>query len=79
MAHVGFFYLTGHGVPDELTQRLLAAARRLVALPQAAKDAVAMVNSPHFRGYTRLGGELTGGQIASQRSAESCCHIGQQR
>jgi len=60
---VGFFYLTGHGVPDELTGRLLEAARRLFALPQAAKDAVAMVNSPHFRGYTRLGGELTGGQV----------------
>lgn len=64
VAHeVGFFYLTGHGVPDELTRRLLAAARRLFALPQADKDAVAMVNSPHFRGYTRLGGELTGGRI----------------
>jgi isopenicillin N synthase-like dioxygenase len=60
---VGFFYLTGHGVPDELTGRVLAAARRLFALPQADKDAVAMVHSPHFRGYTRLGGELTGGEV----------------
>lgn len=33
------------------------------SLPQAAKDAVAMVNSPHFRGYTRLGGELTSGAV----------------
>jgi isopenicillin N synthase-like dioxygenase len=64
VAHeVGFFYLTGHGVPDRLTDRLLAAARALFALPQADKDAVAMINSPHFRGYTRLGGELTGGAV----------------
>ncbi|MHA3024387.1 isopenicillin N synthase family dioxygenase [Mycobacterium sp. BMJ-28] len=64
VAHdVGFFYLTGHGVPDDLVERLLDQARRLFALPQADKDAVAMVNSPHFRGYTRLGGELTGGQV----------------
>jgi isopenicillin N synthase-like dioxygenase len=64
VAHaVGFFYLTGHGVPDGLTDRLLTAARALFALPQADKDAVAMVNSPHFRGYTRLGGELTGGAV----------------
>lgn len=42
---------------------MLTQARRLFALPQATKDAVAMVNSPHFRGYTRLGGELTGGQV----------------
>lgn len=59
---VGFFYLTGHGVPDALTSRALEAARRFFALPQADKDAVAMLSSPHFRGYTRLGGELTGGQ-----------------
>lgn len=60
---VGFFYLTGHGVPDALIARMLAAARRFFALPAEAKDAVAMVRSPHFRGYTRLGGELTGGTV----------------
>ena len=59
----GFFLLTGHGVPAELTDRVLTEARRLFALPQAEKDAVAMVRSPHFRGYTRLGGELTGGTV----------------
>jgi len=64
VAHeVGFFYLIGHDVPEALTARVLAAARRLFALPQANKDAVAMVRSPHFRGYTRLGGELTRGEV----------------
>jgi isopenicillin N synthase-like dioxygenase len=60
---VGFFYLTGHGVPRELAARLLEAARGLFGLPQAEKDAVAMTRSPHFRGYTRLGGELTRGEV----------------
>src|SRR6201999_135035 len=60
---VGFFYLTGHEVPDGMIDRVLAAARRLFALPQAEKDAVAMVRSPHFRGYPRLGGELTQGEV----------------
>jgi isopenicillin N synthase-like dioxygenase len=64
VAHeVGFFYLTGHQVPESLTRRVLEAARRLFALPQADKDAVAMIRSPHFRGYTRLGGELTRGEV----------------
>jgi isopenicillin N synthase-like dioxygenase len=64
VAHeVGFFYLTGHDVPAALTRRVLAVARRLFALPQAEKNAVAMARSPHFRGYTRLGGELTGGEV----------------
>jgi isopenicillin N synthase-like dioxygenase len=60
---VGFFYLTGHGVAEALAGRLLETARRLFELPQADKDAVAMVLSPHFRGYTRLGGELTRGEV----------------
>jgi isopenicillin N synthase-like dioxygenase len=60
---VGFFYLTGHDVPATLVARVLEAARRLFELPQADKDAVAMVRSPHFRGYTRLGGELTLGEV----------------
>lgn len=60
---VGFFYLAGHGVPASLVNRLLGAARRLFALPPADKDAIAMVRSPHFRGYTRMGGELTRGEV----------------
>jgi isopenicillin N synthase-like dioxygenase len=60
---VGFFYLAGHDVPDELAGRVLEAARRLFELPETDKDAVAMVRSPHFRGYTRLGGELTRGRV----------------
>jgi isopenicillin N synthase-like dioxygenase len=60
---VGFFYLTGHGVSQALVARVLGAARRLFALPDADKDAIAMVRSRHFRGYTRLGGELTRGEI----------------
>lgn len=60
---VGFFYLTGHGVPPDLVKRVLDTARKLFELPQVHKDAVAMVRSPHFRGYTRLGGELTRGEV----------------
>jgi isopenicillin N synthase-like dioxygenase len=60
---VGFFYLTGHEVPPSLTGRVLGAARGLFALPAADKDAISMVRSPHFRGYTRLGGELTRGEV----------------
>ena len=60
---VGFFYLTGHDVPAALSGRVLEAARGLFALPPADKDAIAMVRSPHFRGYTRLGGELTRGEV----------------
>jgi isopenicillin N synthase-like dioxygenase len=60
---VGFFYLTGHGVPQELIDGLLAVSRQFFALPDEAKLAIENVNSPQFRGYTRVGGELTNGEI----------------
>ncbi|MCA1306029.1 isopenicillin N synthase family oxygenase [Microbacterium esteraromaticum] len=60
---VGFFYLTGTGVPARLEQRLHRAARAFFALPETEKLAIENVKSPHFRGYTRVGGERTGGRV----------------
>ncbi|MHA3704687.1 isopenicillin N synthase family dioxygenase [Jatrophihabitans sp. YIM 134969] len=59
----GFFYLTGHGIDPALSERLFAVARKFFALPDADKRAVEMLASPHFHGYTRLGGELTQGAV----------------
>ncbi len=56
----GFFYLTGHGVAANAS--LLRLARRFFALPEEDKRAVAMIRSPHFRGYTQAGDELTRGE-----------------
>ncbi len=56
---VGFFYLTGHGLSDAEQRETLALAERFFALPEQEKLAVQMVNSPHFRGYNRVGAELT--------------------
>jgi isopenicillin N synthase-like dioxygenase len=58
----GFFYLTGHGIEDELTRGVLDLSRRFFALPEADKLAIEMVNSPHFRGYNRAGYEHTRGK-----------------
>ncbi|MEJ1091809.1 isopenicillin N synthase family dioxygenase [Microbacterium istanbulense] len=60
---VGFFYLTGTGVSPELEARLHQAALDFFALPEAEKLAIENVNSPHFRGYTRIGGERTQGKV----------------
>ncbi len=59
----GFFHLVDHGVDPALSAELFALARRFFALPDADKRAVEMLRSPHFRGYTRLGGELTQGHV----------------
>ena len=60
---VGFFSLTGTGVSLELEARLHRAARDFFALPDADKLAIENVASPHFRGYTRVGGERTQGKV----------------
>lgn len=74
---IGVFHLVGHGIPDATIEALFATARRFFALPEAAKRALEMTHSPHFRGWTRNGGEYTQGaqdqreqiDLASERAA----------
>lgn len=58
----GFFYLIGHGITAKQCEDSLAVARKFFDLPESAKLAVEMIHSPHFRGYTRAGRELTRGR-----------------
>lgn len=60
---VGFFYLTGHGIPASDFSELLETAQRFFALPDEDKLSIENTNSPHFRGYTRVGGERTLGNV----------------
>jgi isopenicillin N synthase-like dioxygenase len=60
---IGFFYLVGHGVPKLLQERVIGTARRFFDLPEADKLAIENLKSPHFRGYARVGGELTRGEV----------------
>lgn len=57
----GFCYIAGHGIAEALDTQLLEAAARFFALPEAERHALAIGNSPHFRGYTLLGDERTKG------------------
>ncbi|WP_186367379.1 isopenicillin N synthase family dioxygenase [Yersinia aldovae] len=59
---IGFFYLTGHGIDSTLLQQIQTLARQFFALPDEEKQSVAMLHSPHFRGYNRAASELTRGQ-----------------
>jgi isopenicillin N synthase-like dioxygenase len=55
----GFFYLTHHGVSPELQQRVQRVSRAFFSLPDDEKQRVAMIRTPHFRGYTLAGAERT--------------------
>src|ERR1700722_17500553 len=58
----GFFYLVGHGVEPDLIDQVLKLSRRFLALPEADKLSIQIVNSPHFRGYNRAGYEHARGK-----------------
>jgi isopenicillin N synthase-like dioxygenase len=51
----------GHGVPAELDAAVMSVAREFFALPAPERRALGIAHSPHFRGYTALGGERTKG------------------
>ncbi|MGK0747773.1 2-oxoglutarate and iron-dependent oxygenase domain-containing protein, partial [Yokenella regensburgei] len=50
---VGFFYLTHHGISEALQQAVSQEARHFFPLNDQQKQQVAMIHSPHFRGYNR--------------------------
>lgn len=58
---VGFFYVTGHGVPASVRDEILDAARAFFVLPEERRLEIENLNSPQFRGYTRTGTEYTAG------------------
>jgi isopenicillin N synthase-like dioxygenase len=56
---VGFFYLTQHGVEDEFVDRYFGALEAFFALPETVKAQIDKHRSPQFRGWERVGAELT--------------------
>ncbi|CAO3599863.1 unnamed protein product [Absidia cylindrospora] len=59
MHKVGFFYIRGHGVPQPLIDAALNSSADFFDLPLNEKLEIAMANSPHYRGFTKLNGETT--------------------
>ncbi len=49
----GFFYVSGHGVPQALIDEVFALSQRFFAAPQAEKDRFAV--NPWHRGFIRAG------------------------
>lgn len=62
IVNVGFLYLKNHTVSQALIDRFAEYIKRLFELPQAEKDKLLMVNSPHFFGYSRFALEFTEGK-----------------
>jgi isopenicillin N synthase-like dioxygenase len=60
---VGFFYAGGHGVDEGFLTRYFAGLEAFFALDEAHKALIDKRTSPHFRGWERIGAELTGNRV----------------
>lgn len=54
---IGFFVISGHGIPQTDIDSVFVAARAFFALSAAEKETISLKRSPHNRGYVALGGE----------------------
>ena len=52
--NTGFFYITGHGIPTELVDRIFQQSREFFALPMEQKLALSMTQSACRHGYEPL-------------------------
>jgi isopenicillin N synthase-like dioxygenase len=67
---VGFFYITGHGVPQELMARVFENSAAFFAGPASVREAFSFSGPGGNRGYIRLGGEtLDPGKPADVKEA----------
>jgi isopenicillin N synthase-like dioxygenase len=67
---VGFFYVTGHGVPQALRARVFESSAAFFAGPASIREAASFSGPGGNRGYIRLGGEaLDPGKPADVKEA----------
>ncbi|KAF2225308.1 hypothetical protein BDZ85DRAFT_91654 [Elsinoe ampelina] len=59
LLEVGFFYIKGTGIPDDLIHDVIRLGKNFFDLPEDKKLAVEMKNKPSFLGYSKLGLEVT--------------------
>ena len=60
---VGFFVLVDHGIEQQFLDDYFALVRRFFDLPLDVKASMEKLGSPHFRGWERIGSELTDNKV----------------
>jgi isopenicillin N synthase-like dioxygenase len=67
---VGFFYVSGHGIPPDLVARVFKTSAAFFAGPAAIREAASFSGPGDNRGYIKLGGEtLDPGKPADVKEA----------
>jgi isopenicillin N synthase-like dioxygenase len=63
-SRVGFFIIVNHGVSEELRNNVLRQARKLFTeLSDGEKEAISVEHSNSYRGYQKLGVNVTKGRV----------------
>ncbi|KAK9135886.1 hypothetical protein Syun_015216 [Stephania yunnanensis] len=68
---IGFFYVKGHGIPDSLLKEVRDLTRNFFHLPYDEKQKIKMTAVTGFRGYQRVGENITKG-IPDMHEAIDC-------
>jgi isopenicillin N synthase-like dioxygenase len=69
LRRTGFLTVVGHGMSDAVRSAYFDAMRSFFALPQGAKEALAIGNSPCHRGYVGFGTEALDGALGGDEDA----------
>jgi len=60
--NVGFFYIEGHGISPSLVEDSINISREFFNLPLEEKNKISINNSQCYRGYQKLGQNITQGK-----------------
>ena len=69
---VGFLVLNGHGVEQTFLDGYFAGLAEFFALPDAVKARIDKFESPQFRGWERVGAELTDNRVDYREQLDLC-------
>ncbi|KAG2724343.1 hypothetical protein I3843_01G014300 [Carya illinoinensis] len=67
----GFFYVKGHGIPDSIIKEVKSVAHKFFELPYEEKLKIKMTAATGFRGYQRIGENITKG-VPDMHEAIDC-------
>ncbi|CAN0918064.1 Probable 2-oxoglutarate-dependent dioxygenase At3g50210 [Linum grandiflorum] len=67
----GFFYVKGHGIPDSLVKEVKSIAHKFFHLPYEEKLKIKMTPGAGYRGYQRVGENVTKG-VPDMHEAIDC-------
>ncbi len=69
---VGFLLLTGHGIEQSFLDEYFDALDTFFALPESIKARIDKIESRHFRGWERVGAELTDNRVDFREQLDLC-------